>query len=112
MFAAFPLQTCLNGDLIEAQQAGNLYRDVMTFEAREHQVGNIVAHLSGAQKRIQLRQTALFFKAALVYGSWMAKGLGLDIKEVERLAKMTQEECAKATECEITPGEVPVSPPA
>ena len=70
----------------------------MTEEAREHLVGNIVAHLSGAQKRIQLRQTALFFKADPDYGSRVAKGLGLDIKEVERLAKMTKEERAKATE--------------
>lgn len=84
----------------------------MTEEAREHLVGNIVAHLSGAQKRIQLRQTALFFKADPDYGSRVAKGLGLDVKEVERLANMTHEERARATESEITPGEVPVSPPA
>jgi len=70
----------------------------MTEEDREHLVGNIVSHLSGAQKRIQLRQTALFFKADPNYGSRVAKGLGLDIKEVERLANMTKEERAKATE--------------
>ncbi|KKG16073.1 catalase [Methanosarcina sp. 2.H.T.1A.6] len=79
-------------------QPGNLYRNVMTEEDREHLVGNIVSHLSGAQKRIQLRQTALFFKADPGYGSRVAKGLGLDIKEVERLANMTKEERAKATE--------------
>jgi len=93
-------------------QPGNLYRDVMTEEDREHLVGNIVSHISGAQKRIQLRQTALFFKADPDYGSRVAKGLGLDIKEVERLAKMTKEERARATESDITPGELPVSPPA
>jgi len=70
----------------------------MPEEAGEHLVGNIVAHLSGAQKRIQLRQTALFFKADHDYGSRGAKGLGLDEKEVECLAKMTKEERAKATE--------------
>jgi catalase len=44
-------------------QPGNLYRDVMTDQDRENLRGNIVLHLSGALKRIQLRQTALFFKA-------------------------------------------------
>jgi len=79
-------------------QAGNLYRNVMTDEARKNLVGNIVAHMGNAQKRIQLRQTAIFYKADKDYGRRVAKGLGLDIKKVERLAKMSQEERAKATE--------------
>ncbi|SES91409.1 catalase [Methanococcoides vulcani] len=79
-------------------QAGNLYRNVMDDQARANLVGNIVSHLSGAQKRTQLRQTALFFKADPDYGSRVAERLGLDIKEVERLADMTKEERAKATE--------------
>lgn len=79
-------------------QPGNLYRDVMTDYDRGNLAGNIVAHLSGARKNIQLRQTALFFKADPDYGSRVAKGLGLDVKEVERLANMTSEERAKATE--------------
>jgi catalase len=54
-------------------------------------------HLGGAQKRIQLRQTAVFYKADEDYGSRVAKGLGLDVKDVERLAGMSQEERAKAT---------------
>ncbi len=66
-------------------QPGNLYRDVMTDQDREHLVGNITGHLGGAQKRIQLRQTALFFKAYPDYGRRVAKGLKLDIKEVEKL---------------------------
>lgn len=79
-------------------QAGNLYRDVMTDQDRENLIENIVSHLSAAQKRIQLRQTALFFKADRDYGSLVAQGLALDIKEVERLANMTNEERARATE--------------
>ena len=79
-------------------QAGNLYRGVMTDEDRHHLIGNIVDHLGGAQKRIQLRQTAVFFKADEEYGRRVAEGLGLDVKEVERLARMTHEERAKATE--------------
>ncbi|MCJ7594982.1 MAG: catalase, partial [Desulfobacterales bacterium] len=44
-------------------QAGNLYRKVMTDQDRKNLVGNIVGHLGGAQKRIQLRQAAVFYKA-------------------------------------------------
>jgi catalase len=78
-------------------QAGELYRRVMADTDREHLVGNIVAHLGGAQKRIQLRQTALFFKADPDYGEQVAEGLGLDPAEVKRLAAMSQEERVKAT---------------
>jgi catalase len=78
-------------------QAGELYRRVMTDTDRQHLVGNIVAHLGGAQKRIQLRQTALFFKADADYGRRVAAGLGLDVKEVQRLAAMSQAERVKAT---------------
>jgi len=78
-------------------QAGNLYRDVMTDEGREHLIGNIVDHLGNAQKRIQLRQAAIFYKADPDYGSRVAEGLGLDVKEVERLAGMTLQERAGAT---------------
>ena len=79
-------------------QPGNLYRDVMTDQDREHLAGNITGHLAGAQKRIQLRQTALFFKADPDYGRRVAKGLKLDIKEVETLANMTHDERVIATQ--------------
>jgi catalase len=78
-------------------QPGTLYRKVMTDQDREHLIGNIVGHLGGAQKRIQLRQTAVFYKADPEYGTRVAEGLGLDVKEVERLANMSHEERAKAT---------------
>jgi len=84
-----------NNDFI---QAGNLYRDVMADQGRKNLVGNIVDHLSGAQKRIQLRQTALFYKADPDYGCRVAEGLNLEVNEVERLAGMSQDERAKATE--------------
>ncbi|MGB7295591.1 MAG: catalase [Candidatus Aminicenantales bacterium] len=79
------------------EQAGVLYRKVMTDTDRDHLVGNIVDHLKGAQKRIQMRQAAIFFKADSDYGRRVAEGIGLDVKDVERLAKMSQEERAKAT---------------
>jgi catalase len=78
-------------------QTGNLYRKVMDDAAREHLIGNIVAHLGNAQKRIQLRQAAIFYKADADYGTRVAKGVGVDVKEVERLAGMTQEERVRAT---------------
>lgn len=78
-------------------QAGNLYRDVMTDMDREHLIGNIVSHLGGAQKRLQLRQAALFYRVDPEYGQRVAKGLGLDVKKVEKLAQMSQADRAKAT---------------
>jgi catalase len=78
-------------------QAGNLYRHVMKDEDRDHLIGNIVAHLGGAQKRIQLRQTALFYRADPDYGQRVAKGLSLDVEKVGKLAAMSQEDRAKAT---------------
>jgi catalase len=78
-------------------QAGNLYRKVMRDQDRQNLIGNIVDHLGGAQRRIQLRQAAIFYKADADYGRRVAEGLGLDVAEVERLANMSQEERAKAT---------------
>jgi len=78
-------------------QAGELYRRVMTKKDKEHLVGNITTHLCNAQKRIKLRQTAIFYKADVEYGSRVADGLGLDISEVKRLSALSQEERAKAT---------------
>ena len=78
-------------------QAGELYRRVMTDTDREHLVGNIVAHLGGAQKRLQMRQAAIFYKADTDYGTRVAKGVGLAVKEVAKLAKMNQADRVKAT---------------
>jgi len=78
-------------------QAGDLYRKVMTDQDRDHLVGNIVSHLGSAQKRIQMRQTAIFYKADPEYGTRVGKGLELDVKDVERLAAMSQEKRVKAT---------------
>lgn len=78
-------------------QPGNLYRQVMSGQDREHLVGNIVEHLGGAQKRIQLRQTALFYKADEDYGARVAQGLGLDLAQVKGLAGLSQTERAQAT---------------
>jgi len=78
-------------------QAGDLYRKVMTDEDRDHLIGNIEAHLGKAHKRIQRRQTALFYKADSEYGRRVAEVLGLDIEDIEHLAGMSQEERVKDT---------------
>ena len=82
---------------VDFVQAGALYRKVMTDADREHLVGNIVGHLGGAKKPIQLRQAALFYKADAEYGERVAKGLGLKVEEVKALAAMSQEDRVKAT---------------
>ena len=82
---------------IDFMQADALYSKVMTAMDRDHLIGNITAHLSGAQKRIQLRQTALFYKVNAEYGERVAAGLGLSLDDVKRLAGMPQEERVKAT---------------
>lgn len=79
-------------------QAGELYRRVMTDEDRDHLIGNITSHLCNAQRRIQLRQTAIFYKADPDYGSRVARGLGLDVKKVKQVAAMSQDERVKATQ--------------
>ncbi|MBI4978609.1 MAG: catalase [Spirochaetes bacterium] len=89
----FPFQFP-NDDFI---QAGNLYRKVMNEKDRANLVGNIASHLGGAHKRIQLRQTALFFKADRGYGERVAAALGLDLKQVERLAGMSNDDRRIAT---------------
>ena len=78
-------------------QPGELYRRVMTDMDREHLVGNITSHLCNAQKRIQLRQTALFYRAEPEWGKRVALELGLDVDEVEKLSAVSAGERAKAT---------------
>lgn len=78
-------------------QAGELYRRVMTKVDRDHLIGNITTHLSNAIQRIQLRQTAIFYKADEEYGSRVAEGLKLNLKEVKKLADMSQDDRVKAT---------------
>jgi len=78
-------------------QAGTLYRQVMSETDRDHLIGSIVDHLGKAQKRLQRRQAALFFKCDPEYGRRVAAGLNLDVADIQRLASMTAEERAQAT---------------
>jgi len=82
---------------VDFVQAGDLYRKVMTDEDREHLIHNIASHIKNAQKRLQLRQTALFYKADPEYGKRVAQALGFNQEEVKQLATMSQEQRVKAT---------------
>ncbi len=79
------------------EQAGNLYRDVMTDQDRTNLISNLVGALSGARKRIQYRQCAIFFKADQEYGTRVVQGLGLELERVQGLAAMDQDARAAAT---------------
>ena len=72
-----------NSDFVQPQA---LYEKVMTDVDRDHLIGNIVSHLGGAKKEIQLRQTALFYKVHPDYGTRVAEGLGLDVDEVKKIS--------------------------
>lgn len=84
-------------------QAGALYSRVMSEEERSRLVANIVGHLGRAQRRIQLRQTALFYKCDVDYGTRVAEGLGLEVAQVAELAAMSQAERVRATAADAQP---------
>ena len=69
----------------------------MSEQDRVNLVKNIVGHLGNAQKRIQYRQAAIFYKCNEEYGTRVSEGLGLDVNHTRELAMMSQEERVKAT---------------
>ena len=77
-------------------QAGDLFR-LMEDDERNRLIDNIVGGMKAVEKRIQYRQLVHFYKADLRYGSGIAEGLGLNLKEVERLAELPFEELKNAT---------------
>lgn len=78
-------------------QAGELYRRVLSDLDRDHLISNIAGHLGNALKRIQYRQTALFYKADPDYGTRVANALALDVQRVARLAALSDQARAEAT---------------
>lgn len=62
-------------------QPGNLFR-LMTADARERLIENIVASLKSVPRRIQELQVQHFYKADQAYGTGVAKGLGLNIDDI------------------------------
>lgn len=78
-------------------QAGELYRRVLSNMHKDHLISNIAGHLGGALKRIQYRQTSLFYKADEEFGVRVAEALHLDVDKVAMLAALNDEERAEAT---------------
>lgn len=74
-----------------------LFADVMSDTDREHLIGNIVSHLKNAHPTLQLRQSALFYKVHPNYGGGVAKGLGLDVDKVAKLAELDAAQIAAET---------------
>ena len=62
-------------------QAGELYR-IMNADQKARLVSNIVGSMKPVKPEIQLRQIAHFYKADPNYGTGVARGLGIDIREV------------------------------
>jgi catalase len=62
-------------------QPGDLFR-LMTPDARERLIGNIVASMKSVPQRIQELQIQHFYKADPAYGTGVAKGLGLTVEGV------------------------------
>ena len=63
-------------------QAGNLFR-LMTAEQKGRLIHNLVNAMASVPKRIQVKQIGHFLKADRAYGEGVAKGLGVDLSEVE-----------------------------
>ncbi|MCC7561043.1 MAG: catalase [Methanobacterium sp.] len=82
---------------VDFVQAGELYRRVLDDEAKTNLVSNIVGHLVDAKENIQYRQTSLFYKCDVEYGTRVAEGIGLNVGRVKELAEMTQGERVEAT---------------
>lgn len=59
-------------------QPGLLYR-LMSEDEKTRLVGNLVAHLGGANRAIQERQVSVFYKADPDYGTRVAQGLGIEV---------------------------------
>ena len=79
------------------EQPRSLYAVVMDDTDRAHLIANIAGHLGGARERLQLRQTALFYRVDPDYGTRIAEAIGIDAGEVSRLAALSQEELVAET---------------
>jgi len=69
-------------------QPGDLFR-LMTPDARERLIGNIVASMKTVPQRIQELQIRHFYKADPKYGQGVAEGLGLKIEHVVKGKSVT-----------------------
>ncbi len=75
---------------IDLVQPRRLYNDVLTDIERAHLISNIADDLGKAEKRLQLRQCALFYLTSKDYGTRVANALGLDLTDVITLSSLPQ----------------------
>lgn len=78
------------------QAAGDLWR-LMEEDKKELLIGNTARNIEPATVNIKLRHCAHCLLADAEYGRRLAEALKVDIKEVERLAKMSHAERMEAT---------------
>ena len=64
------------------RQPGDLFR-LMTPEQQQRLIGNLVRAMTPVPREIQLRQIGHFLKADPAYGAGVARGLGIDVAELE-----------------------------
>ncbi len=76
--------------------AGDLWR-LMTKKQKSLLIGNTTRHMGPATANIKLRHCAHCFLADESYGLRLAEALGLDGREVEKLAKMSHDQRMEAT---------------
>ncbi|MDR1857375.1 MAG: catalase [Desulfovibrio sp.] len=77
-------------------QAGDLFR-LMTEDKRQLLIENTVRNISPVTDNVKYRHAAHCYLADKAYGERIAKGLGLDLGKVEKLAGMSHAERMKAT---------------
>nr|WP_307992744.1 catalase [uncultured Niameybacter sp.] len=78
-------------------QPGEFYRDYLDQEGKAHLIHNVVNSLKNADKSLQYRQAALFYKCDEMLGELIAQFLDLNVNQVIKLANMSQEERVKNT---------------
>lgn len=77
-------------------QPGDLYR-LMTEQCKAVLIKNTANNIAPVTMNVKLRHTVHCYKADKDYGTRLAKALNIDIKEVEKLAKLSNQEIFKAT---------------
>lgn len=77
-------------------QAGDLYR-LMTEDKKQLLIENTAGNISGVTKNVQIRHVVHCYLADCDYGKRMADALGFAMEEVEKLAKLSNQELLDAT---------------
>ncbi|NCQ18772.1 MAG: catalase [Ignavibacteria bacterium CG22_combo_CG10-13_8_21_14_all_37_15] len=81
-------------------QPGELFR-LMNEDQKKQLFNNIYAAMNDVPERIQIRQLAHFYNADPAYGKGVADKLTIDIKKVEKYAKMDFAKLIEATSEEV-----------